>query len=210
MFWIKRLLIPLLIVLHSTAYAEWGEGWDPVDPPVATSAPEGKVEVIEFFYYGCGGCFRFEPYVKAWKKKKPEHVVFKQVPLASNPGARLLAQFYYTAELMDNGEALHQALFEAIHVKGVELESLASKKALVDFAVSQGADRQKFNDMWISFGVYAKVQRAVTLGQKYVFETIPAMSVDGKYITTGSLAGTYNGMLEIVDDLVAHSYESDQ
>jgi len=200
--WIKHLLIPLLIVTSNLAYAEWGEGWDPIDPPIATSVPEGKVEVVEFFWYGCPHCFTVEPQLEAWLKKKPENVVFKRVPAPINPSWTVHSQFFYAAEALGVGEQLHKPLFNAIHVKK---RKLFDKQSLIDFAVEQGVDRQKFTDAWNSFGVYVKVQQARKLGQRYGIDGVPAIGIDGKYKTSGSLAGTYTKMFEVVDQLVAHA-----
>lgn len=200
--WIKRLLIPLLVVTQSLAYAEWGEGWDPIDPPVATSVPEGKVEVVEFFWYGCPHCYTMEPQLKAWLEKKPEHVVFKRVPSPLNPSWAVHAQFFYAAEALGVAEQLHIQLFEAIQGKH---RKLFDKQSLIDFAVEQGIERQKFTDAWNSFGVYVKVQQARKLGQSYGIDGVPAIGIDGKYKTSGSLAGSYSKMFEIVDQLTTQA-----
>ena len=121
MLWNKRLLIPLLLLVQGFAYAEWGEGWDPVDPPVATSVPEGKVEVVEFFWYGCPHCFHMEPELKKWLDRKPDQVIFKRVPSPLNPSWTVHAQFYYAAEAIGATEQLHEPLFEAIHVQKLSL-----------------------------------------------------------------------------------------
>ena len=200
MLWNKRLLIPLLMLVHGLAYAEWGEGWDPVEPPVATSVPEGKVEVVEFFWYGCPHCFHMEPELKKWLNRKPDQVIFKRVPSPLNPSWTVHAQFYYAAEAIGAIDQLHEPLFEAMHVKK---RKLYDKQSLIDFAVDQGVDRQKLTDAWNSFGVYVKVQQARKLGQRYALDGVPAIGINGKYKTSGSLAGTYSKMFEIVDKLVA-------
>ena len=197
---IKRLLITLLVVTLSPAYAEWGEGWDPIEPPIATSAPEGKVEVVEFFWYGCPHCFTMEPQLEAWLEKKPDNVDFKRVPTPLNPSWTVHAQFFYAAEALGVGDRLHKPLFEALHV---QKRKLFDKQSLIDFAVEQGVDRQKFSDAWDSFGVYVKVQQARKLGQRYGLSGVPAIGINGKYKTSGSLAGTYSRMFEIVNELAA-------
>lgn len=200
--WIKRLLIPVLLLSMSTVYAEWGEGWDPIDPPIATSVPDGKVEVVEFFWYGCPHCYSMEPALEAWLKNKPENVVFKRVPSPLNASWTVHAQFYYAAEALGVTDQLHEPLFEAMHVKK---RKLFDKNSLIDFAVENGVDRQKFSDAWNSFGVYVKVQQARKLGQRYGLDGVPAIGIDGKYKTSGSLAGTYSRMFEIVSQLVAEA-----
>jgi thiol:disulfide interchange protein DsbA len=203
--WIKRFLIPFLVLAHTLAYAEWGEGWDPIDPPIATSAPEGKVELVEFFWYGCPHCFTLEPKLDAWLENKPDNVVFKRVPSPLNPSWTVHSQFFYAAEALGVGDKLHKPLFEAMHV---EKRKLFDKQSLIDFAVEQGVDRQKFSDAWNSFGVYVKVQQARKLGQRYAITGVPAVGINGKYKTSGSLAGTYSKMFEIIDELIAKESES--
>lgn len=200
MIWINRLLLPLLVIALTPVHAEWGEGWDPIDPPIATSVPEGKVEVVEFFWYGCPHCFNMEPQLEAWLKKKPQNVVFKRVPAPINPSWTVHSYFYYAAEALGVIDQLHKPLFEAMHVKK---RKLFDEQSLIDFAVEQGVDRQKFTDAWNSFGVYVKVQQARKLGQRYNLDGVPAVGIDGKYKTSGSLAGTYSKMFEIIDQLIS-------
>jgi protein dithiol oxidoreductase (disulfide-forming) len=198
--WINRLLISFLIVTSSLVHAD--DGWDPIDPPIATSVPEGKVEVVEFFWYGCPHCFSMEPQLNAWLEKQPDNVVFKRIPVPLNPSWTVHSQFYYAAEALGVINQLHKPLFEAIHAKK---RKLFDKKALIDFAVEQGVDKQKFTDAWNSFGVYVKVQQARKLGQRFAIDGVPAIGIDGKYKTSGSLAGTYSKMFEIVDQLIAQT-----
>ncbi|MEW8561902.1 MAG: thiol:disulfide interchange protein DsbA/DsbL [Candidatus Thiodiazotropha sp.] len=187
-------------MILQTAHAEWGEGWDPIEPPVATTAPDGKVEVIEFFWYGCPHCYQMEPQLEAWLEKKPENVSFIRVPAPLNNKWTVHAQFYYAAEILGLTEELHNPLFEALHDRK---RKLYDKDSLIDFAVEQGVDRQKFLDALNSFGVYVKVQNARKLGQRYQLDGVPAIGINGKYKTSGSLAGSYSRMFEIVSQLVA-------
>ncbi|ODB84745.1 disulfide bond formation protein DsbA [Candidatus Thiodiazotropha endoloripes] len=198
---INRLTLLFLIVTSQTLYAaEWGEGYDPVDPPVATSVADGKVEVLEFFWYGCPHCYHMEPDLESWLKAKPENVEFVRVPAPLNSRWTAHAQFFYTAEILGLTEKLHTPLFAAIHDKK---RKIYDKNALIDFAVEQGVDKEKFTEAWNSFGVYVKVQNAKKLGQRYQLDGVPAIAVNGKYLTSGSRAGSYSKMFEIVSQLVA-------
>ncbi|MCU7816850.1 MAG: thiol:disulfide interchange protein DsbA/DsbL [Candidatus Thiodiazotropha sp. (ex Rostrolucina anterorostrata)] len=198
--WINRLFILLPLLFLNAVNAEWGEGWDPIDPPVATTASEGKVEVIEFFWYGCPHCYHMESPLEEWLKNKPENVEFIRVPAPLNSKWTVHAQFFYTAEILGLTEKLHNPLFTAIHDKK---RKLYDKDSLIDFAVEHGADRQQFIDALNSFGVYVKVQNARKLGQRYQLDGVPAIGINGKYKTSGSLAGTYSKMFEIVTQLVS-------
>ncbi|MCG7898717.1 MAG: thiol:disulfide interchange protein DsbA/DsbL [Candidatus Thiodiazotropha weberae] len=198
---INRLTLLFLIATSQTLYAaEWGEGYDPVDPPVATSVADGKVEVLEFFWYGCPHCYHMEPDLESWLKAKPENVEFVRVPAPLNSRWTAHAQFFYTAEILGLTEKLHTPLFAAIHDKK---RKIYDKNALIDFAVEQGVDKEKFTEAWNSFGVYVKVQNAKKLGQRYQLDGVPAIAVNGKYLTSGSRAGSYSKMFEIVSQLVA-------
>jgi thiol:disulfide interchange protein DsbA len=198
--WKYRILILLPLLVLQAAHAEWGEGWDPIDPPVATTAPDGKIEVIEFFWYGCPHCYQLEPQLEAWLEHKPDNVSFIRVPAPLNNKWTVHAQFYYAAEILGVADKLHAPLFKAMHE---EKRKLFDKESLIDFAVEQGVDRQKFVDALNSFGVYVKVQNARKLGQRYQLDGVPAMGINGKYKTSGSLAGSYSKMFEIVSQLVS-------
>ncbi|MES9994251.1 MAG: thiol:disulfide interchange protein DsbA/DsbL [Candidatus Thiodiazotropha sp.] len=192
-------------MIFQTAYAEWGEGWDPIDPPVATTAADGKVEVIEFFWYGCPHCYQMEPQLETWLENKPENVSFLRVPAPLNNKWTIHAQFYYAAEILGLTDKLHIPLFEALHDKK---RRLYDKESLIEFAVEQGVERQKFVDALNSFGVYVKVQNARKLGQRYQLDGVPAIGINGKYKTSGSLAGNYSRMFEIVSHLVDKEIEA--
>jgi thiol:disulfide interchange protein DsbA len=198
--WIYRILVLLPLLIFHTAHAEWGEGFDPIDPPVATTAPDGKIEVIEFFWYGCPHCYQMEPQLETWLESKPENVSFVRVPAPLNNKWTVHAQFFYAAEILGLTEKLHKPLFEEMHVKK---RRLYDKDSLIEFAVEQGVDKQKFIDALDSFGVYVKVQNAKKLGQRYQLDGVPAIGINGKYKTSGSLAGSYDKMFEIVSQLVA-------
>ncbi|MEW8195723.1 MAG: thiol:disulfide interchange protein DsbA/DsbL, partial [Candidatus Thiodiazotropha sp.] len=165
-----------------------------------TTAPDGKIEVIEFFWYGCPHCYQMEPQLEAWLESKPENVSFVRVPAPLNNKWTVHAQFFYAAEILGLTEKLHKPLFEALHDKK---RKLYDKDSLIEFAVEQGVDKQKFIDALNSFGVYVKVQNARKLGQRYQLDGVPAIGINGKYKTSGSLAGSYSRMFEIVSQLVA-------
>ncbi|MGD8911194.1 MAG: thiol:disulfide interchange protein DsbA/DsbL [Candidatus Thiodiazotropha sp.] len=198
--WIFRILLLLPLLIVHTAHAEWGEGFDPIDPPIPTTSADGKVEVVEFFWYGCPHCYQMEPELEAWLEHKPENVSFVRVPAPLNNRWTVHAEFYYAAEILGLTDKLHMPLFEAMHVKK---RRLYDKDSLIEFAVEQGVDKQKFIDALNSFGVYVKVQNARKLGQQYQLDGVPAIGINGKYKTSGSLAGSYSKMFEIVSQLVA-------
>ncbi|MEW6165738.1 MAG: thiol:disulfide interchange protein DsbA/DsbL [Pseudomonadota bacterium] len=157
----------------------------------------GKVEVIEFFWYGCPHCGDFEPLLKSWVKKLPADVTFRKVPAIFRdswaPGARI----YYTLEAMGLLDKLSDAVFRAMLKEKVNLND---EKTLFDWIEKKGVDRQKFAAMYKSFGIDGKVRKAAEMTQEYGFGGVPALIVGGKYMPTS--AGTFGDMLRVVEGLI--------
>lgn len=180
-------------------YAE-GVNYAAVVPPVP-GATDGKVKVVELFWYGCPHCFQFDPTLEAWLKSKPANVEFERIPaIFNNPAWELHARAYYTADVMGVLDKVHEALFDAIHVKK---QRLNTKEALHDFFVSRGIDGGEFDATFDSFAVSGLVRNAAQLTKQYGIDGVPAMAVQGKYRVGGGMAGSYENMMRIVDHLVA-------
>lgn len=194
----------LLPVLAQTASAEdYFEGfqYQRINPGEQTNVPEGKVEVVEMFWYGCGHCYAFEPHLHEWLQRKPANVEFVRIPAIFNSKAwRLHAQAYYTAEVLGLTDKIHGPLLDAIHK---DKRQLNSEQSLAEFFAGYGVDKKKFSDTMGSFAVQVKVNRAERLTQRYGLTGVPTLIVAGKYRTEGSLAGSYQGMLNVVEHLVA-------
>lgn len=189
----------LALLTGTASAAEWGESYLPVDPPAGTISND-KVEVVEFFWYGCPHCFDIDPYVTEWSKSKPANVEFHHVPAPLNPQWEVHARFFYAAKYLGVLDKLHAPLFTAMHR---EKQSLSDKGSLIEFAVAHGVDRKKFTQAWNSFDVAVRVQQAKQLAQRYNIESVPTMGINGKYKTSVSTAGSVDKMFAVVNDLVA-------
>ena len=196
--WIKRLFFIFFFLALQPVSAEWGEGWDPIDPPIPTTDSNGKVEVLEFFWYGCPHCYDLEPEMEEWLKNQGDNVEFRLVPSPLNPSWAIHAQFFYAAEALGVMDKLHMPLFEAMHK---QRRKLFDKESLIEFAVEQGVDRKAFTDAWKSFGVFVKVQQARKLGKRSQLTGVPAVVINGKYKTSASLAGSHQKMFAVMDEL---------
>ncbi len=168
-----------------------------VNPPLATDMK--KIEVTEFFWYGCPHCFDFEPVLAAWVRKLPADVSFRRVPtIFPNdkwmPGARL----YYTLEAMNLLEKLHSEVFRAIHV---ERQRLDDEKVLLEWVAKKGVDAKRFSETWSSFGVQSRVQQAKEITQAAGLTGVPAVMVHGKYLAL--TPGNYEELVGNIDQLVA-------
>lgn len=157
-----------------------------------------KVEVIEFFWYGCPHCADFEPVLKAWVKKLPADVSFRKVPAVFSPTWGEGARLYYTLEAMGLLDKLHDAVFNAMVKQKMRLHE---EKVLGDWIAGQGVDRKQFMDMYKSFSVDGKVKRAFEMTQEFGFGGVPVVIVGGKYMPAPNL-GSYDDMLRVVDGLI--------
>ena len=196
-----RLFLMLNMLLFSVALqAGYDEGieYKKLATPLTTSPP-GKVEVMEFFWYGCPHCYRFEPELHAWLKTKPANVVFVRVPATFNPRWQFHAKVYYTARVLGVEDRMTPVIFEAMHVKKQKLASLGEVKALFEDNGVSGAD---FDRAFNSFAVDAKVRRAADLTRRSGIEGVPSLIINGKYMTTGNIAGGNKGMLQVADYLI--------
>lgn len=144
-----------------------------------------KVEVTEFFWYSCPHCNAFEPSLESWVKKQGDNIVFKRVPIAFNESFVPQQRLYYALEALGLTAQLHAKVFNAIHVERQPLDKDAS---IADFIAKQGVDKQKFVDMYNSFGVQAKVRIASQLQVAYKIDGVPTIAVGGRYLTSPSIA----------------------
>jgi thiol:disulfide interchange protein DsbA len=197
----KKLLVLLFLVFGSTAllaedYKE-GTHYQALTPQATDSGD--KIEVLEFFWYGCPHCYSFEPYLRSWKKSKPANVVFKRVPAMFRPEWEVQARAYYALSNMNVVEDIHVKIFDAMHKDKKRLNTLAE---ITDFVVKNGVDKQRFNNEYNSFVVDGMVRKAKKKQKAYKIQGVPAIAVNGKYTTGGSMAGSYDNLIKVMDYLI--------
>jgi thiol:disulfide interchange protein DsbA len=169
-----------------------------LSPPQPTEGG-GKIEVIEFFWYGCPHCYSLEPAVAAWAKKAPQDVVFKRVPAIPSESWAEHAKIFYTLEAMGKLDEYHMKVFDAIHKANV---NLGNKKIRDEWMQKNGIDPSKYAEMEKSFSVATKVNRAKQLTYAYKVDSVPRVTVNGKYVTTAEQAGSVDRVFQIVDQLI--------
>jgi thiol:disulfide interchange protein DsbA len=167
-------------------------------PPQPTDGG-GKVEVTEFFWYGCPHCYAMEPYIAAWLKTKPQDVVFKRVPTYNENWAPMVS-LYYTLEAMGVLDQYHTKVFDAIHKNNVNLNNKGKRD---EWLKANGIDPAKFAEVEKSFTVATKIQRAKQLSQAYKVDGVPRFFVNGKYYTSSEQAGGAERVFLVIDQLVA-------
>jgi len=189
----------VLLLPGAAASAGFDEGTHYIEIPFSESLKTGdKVEVREFFWYGCGHCFQLEPLLHNWLEKKPEAAQFVTTP-AFLPKREAHAKAYYAFEAMGKLEKLHTAFFNALHV---DQRKLDTAEAIADFVDEQGEDKKAFLKAFKSFATDHKVKQAMQLGQQYGISSVPTIVIDGRYFTTAGMTGSHEKMLELVDFLV--------
>lgn len=164
----------------------------------AQATEPGKVEVLEFFSYGCGHCAAIEPMLEKWTKAQPADVVVRPVPVAFNASMKPLQRLYYSLEALNRLD-LHPKVFTAIHQ---EKKRLFTKAEIKSWIGAQGVDAEKFDAAFESFGVSSKSSRADQLVTAYRIQGTPTLAVAGRYVTSPSEAGGYQQTLDVASDLI--------
>jgi thiol:disulfide interchange protein DsbA len=167
--------------------------------PLPVQAAAGKIEVIEFFWYGCPHCFQFDPMLERWLKHAPPDVAFRRVHVAFAAPYRAHQRLFYALESLGREAQVHDRIFNAIHQ---QRQSLDTPEAMADFLAANGLERAQFLATYNSFGVQAKCQEASRLAQAYKIDGVPALGINGRYFTSGSLAGGNDRALAVADWLL--------
>ena len=176
-----------------------GQHYHSITPAVPTNVEEGKVEVLEVFWYGCPHCFDFEPHLVSWKETMSESTSFMRVPAVLNRGWVTHAKAYYALETMGEIERIHPAFFAAIHTQGRRLRDVES---IARFLSQHDVDVEKFKSAYDSMYVETKIKRADQVVRQYGVSSVPQVVINGKYRSSASDAGGYENLLRVIDMLV--------
>jgi protein dithiol oxidoreductase (disulfide-forming) len=181
-----------------------GRDWRAVSPPQPGAAPD-KIEVLEFFSYGCPHCMDLNPVIKPWAAKLPEDVTFRQVPVTFGRAAWTnLARLFYALEYSGDLDRLNQAVFEALHQ---DRTKLFTEKDVFAWVASKGVDVATFEPLFNSFAVETQIKRSDTLVERYRVDAVPMITVGGRYVVVGQQAKGFPDMLAIADDLILMARE---
>lgn len=175
-----------------------GEDYEMVSPLQPTEDP-AKIEVMEFFWYGCPHCLHFEPYINDWLKTKPANVVFIRQPAVFNAHWAAHAKAFFTAEVLGVAEKLHSDFFDSIQNKKMALES---EDDLAKFFAAHGIKEDEFHKAYRSFAVDSKMRQAEGMAARYGVDGTPAIIVNGKYRVSAGLAKSLENMIIITNALI--------
>jgi len=183
---------------ESPAAAEELTGFETLATPQPTQNPD-KVEVIEFFWYGCPHCYDFEPVLASWVKKLPANVDFIRQPAAFSDLWAKHAKAFYVAQALGVLDKVHADFFDALQNKHQKLEN---EEQLGAFFTAHGVKEADFHEAYNSFLVDTKVRQAAVTPARYGVTGVPVLIVNGKYKVDGKSAGSHEKMIEVMNQLI--------
>ena len=208
-------IVSLLLVLTSAQAADLkkptlknpvaGKHYLVLDKPGRTKSPPGKVEVIDFFWYGCPHCYKQLEYTEAWEKDKPSYIYVRKIPVPFSGMWTVHARTYYTAQRLNMAARLHRPIFDAIHK---EKRRLTNQLSIRDFFADQGVDPARFDDIYGSFSVDARLRSAQKEVAFYKIKSVPIFIINGKYMTDTSMAGSQANIIQIIKFLSEKEYQA--
>jgi thiol:disulfide interchange protein DsbA len=204
----RRLATALLLALASfTAIAQssrlpvQGREFAVLDPPRPVATGE-RIEVIEFFYYGCPICYEAQPHISRWLLKTGPAVTLRRVPAVSSEGWEQFARTYYALEASGHLARLHWPMYDNHHFDGKRLNE---EKNLLDWLAQNGVDAAKFREALNSADTKTKVTNAQKMLETYNVRGVPTFVVDGKYVTSARMANGVKEVMEVVEYLVTRA-----
>ncbi|MBX3616840.1 thiol:disulfide interchange protein DsbA/DsbL [Nitrosomonas sp.] len=159
----------------------------------------GKIEVLEFFWYGCPHCYNLHPHLASWLTNIPADVNFRYVPAILRANWVPAAKIFHTIEAMDVTSTLHDKVYDAIHRDKIDLNN---DSVLFDWIEKQGLDRKKFENTYQSFTVQNQVAKSTQMTRQYELNGVPALIVNGKYITSGRMGSTPQDTINTLNGLI--------
>jgi protein dithiol oxidoreductase (disulfide-forming) len=194
---VTALSLSLLLFVSGQTIAD-GDGYVTITPAQPTQSGN-KIEVLEVFWYACPHCYDFEPHIDKWLESKPDDVEFSRMPGIFRKNWIPHAKAYFTAKKLGVLESIHSPLFDAIHK---QKKKIHGDDAIKKFFVKHGVDKADFTKAYESDDVGTKVKQAYVMGQRYKLTGVPAVIVNGKYMVSGSTAGSFENVLKVIDQLV--------
>ena len=179
---IRSLVVAVALFISGAALADaqLGKDYSLLNPAQPTGTK--KIEVLEFFFYGCSHCFHLHPLLSAWEKTMPKDVELTFVPTIFRDSWEPMANTFYALESMGQQQQLHDALYRAWNEENL---ALTDADKIADFVAKHGVDRAKFTAAYNSFSMQSKVTRAKQMIRSYGVDGTPTLVVDGKYKISG-------------------------
>lgn len=196
--WVAALVLSSPATFAQAQQIQAGREYTRLSPPRPVTTGS-RIEVIEFFYYGCPICYEFQPYFSRWMFQAPDDVVLRRVPALSSENWEPFAKLFYSLELVGELNRLHWPVYDNFHFDGMKLND---EKVMLDWIVRNGLDRQKFLAAYNSDEVKDRLNRSRELMKTYDVRGVPSIIVDGKFQTSARLAGGTRQLAQVLDQLV--------
>jgi protein dithiol oxidoreductase (disulfide-forming) len=177
-----------------------GKDYTVLSPAQPADVAAGKIEVTEFFWYGCPHCNEFDPLLEAWIKKQGPDVVFNRVPVAFRDDFIPHSKMYHALDALGLAQQLTPKVFNEIHVNK---NYLMTPEEQVKFLAKNGVDPKKYMDAYNSFSTQSEIQRDKKLLDDYKIDGVPTLAVQGKYETGPAATNSLPGTIQVLDYLVA-------
>lgn len=194
--------------LTTTRYvlAQSGLPYKVVDPPMPTG-DKSKVEVLEFFWFGCPHCYAFEPAINGWADNKPDYVSFVREAPPLNPGWEQHSRTFYAAKLLGIADGMFDQTFDRIHKSRQPMRDPRKIAKFIE-SLDLGVNAEKFEKTMKSFAVNTAMNRSITRAQQAGINAVPSIVINGKYLTGNTLAGSHQGIIDVINELVEKEHEA--
>jgi thiol:disulfide interchange protein DsbA len=197
---VAAMLVAALPLATAAQALEEGKNYTRLKSPQAVDTGD-KIEVLEFFSYGCPHCADLDPVLVQWQKTLPADVAFRRVPVGfGRESWDNLGKVFYTLEALGVEQKLAPEVFAAIHRGNVRLDS---PKTFFDWAAGKGQDRKKVEDMFNSFAIAGKMNKANQAAKAYQVQSVPLVIIDGKFMATSDKVGSHANLPSAINTLVA-------
>jgi len=163
----------------------------------------GKVNVREFFWYGCPHCEAFEPTVHAWQKSLPAHVEFNQVPAVWSKPMQLHGKAFYIAEQLPGKHELHAELFKLIIAMRKKTSMDEQQDMLAAVFEKYGLTKDEFSQQLKLASTENLLQQAMSDMQQAGVQSTPTLVVNGRYLVLNKTAQKPEDITAIADKLIA-------
>lgn len=198
-FLLSFIVIGLVGTLTARAEIVEGRDYKVLSTPQPTEGESQQIEVIEFFWYGCPHCSDLNPYLARWLKNKPADVEFRYVPAIFRNNWAPAARTFYAIESLGLGEVLHDKIYHAVHRDKI---NLSQEGTLFSWIAKQGVERDQFVGAYNSFTVQNQANRAAQMTRQYQLTGVPALVIDGKYLTSGKAGGIPQDTISVLNQLI--------
>ena len=175
---------------------------EPALPPLSGALGDSardRIEVIQFFYYGCPHCFDMQPILDDWLAKKPADVEFRYVPALRDDKWLVLTRAAFALEILGADRRLRRPIYDVINFDGAVLTDPAK---FADWAARNGVDRARFMAVYESAEVTTRVEAARKATNDYGVRATPTFVVAGKYSFSSGQAGSHYEAIRLLNQFV--------